>query len=77
MDQEAPQEPNKPSDAFSKLKATLINKPDKSGPWQIDCFACDELHEAASYGEQSEVDQACDSVFIADDAILKMINQGE
>jgi len=74
MGEEIPQEPNKAAKAFSKFGAALTRKPDESGPWARDCFACDEMHHAALYGEQGEADQACDSVYIADDAIMKMIN---
>ena len=54
--------------------AAKICKPDNSGPWERDCFACDELYEFAEYGEQTEADQACDSVYIADEAIMNMMN---
>ncbi len=77
MGKDIPQEPAKPSKAaevFAKLGSVKTCNPDVSGPWQCDGFACDELHHSAVFGEQEEADQACDSVFIADEAIIKMMN---
>jgi len=74
MGEEIPQEPNKAAKAFIKIGAAKNSKPDNSGPWQLDCFACDEMHDYAVYGEQELADQVCDSIYIADEAIMKMMN---
>jgi len=71
MGEEIPQEPHK---AFLKFGAAKNRKPDNSGPWQRDCFACDEMHDYAVYGEEELADQVCDSVYIADEAIMNMMN---
>jgi len=47
---------------------------DRSGPWQRANFACDDLHFAALHGDDCMRDLACDSVYIADTIIMKMIN---
>lgn len=67
---------NKATDEFSKLIATLSERKDKSGPWAIDCFACDEMHYDALHGDDKLNEQVCDSVFIADTAIQNMIDFG-
>ncbi len=36
---------------------------------------CEDLRHAALYGEEVEEDQACDSVYLADDAIMRMGNK--
>jgi len=73
MPEESP-EPSKAAEVFAKLGSAKTQNPDVSGPWQCDGFACDELHQSAVFGAQEEADQACDSVFIADEAIIKMMN---
>jgi len=50
MDKEMPQPPNKANNGFSKLGTGLSRKPDNSGFWERDGFACDELHGYAVYG---------------------------
>ncbi len=67
-------EPNKAAQIFAKLGAVKTSNPDVSGPWQCDGFACDDLHHSAVFGEPEEADQACDSVYIADDAIMRMMS---
>jgi hypothetical protein len=71
---EESKKPNKAAEIFAKLGSAKIRNPDVSGPWQCDGFACDDLHQSAVFGEQEEADQACDSVFIADNAIMKMMS---
>jgi len=55
MDKEMPQPPNKANNGFSKLGTGLSRKPDNSGFWERDGFACDELHGYAVYGGGQEL----------------------